>query len=208
MDGRLPFAALLVLWLTAGCAGLHSQKHMHPSVKFPRELPAACLAACDRQHLVPTHFVLVVQVSTQTTALYEDGRFSSEFPCSTSRYGIGQLAGSNCTPLGLHCIAEKFGAGEPAGTVFKSRQIVGHTSDPGLAGAGITTRIMWLDGLEPGFNRGGNVDTHARFVYIHGTADQAHIGRPASLGCTELADPDLIKLFDLLPSGTMVWIEE
>ena len=60
---------------------------------------------------------------------------------------------------------------------------------------------MWLEGLEPGFNRGGNVDSHERYIYIHGTADQASIGRPASHGCIHLADADLIPLFDLLPAA-------
>jgi len=197
-----------MLLLSTGCASLWPPLSMHTTAKFPAKLPEACQRACNRLQLTPTHYVVVVQVSTQHLALYADGRLDSEYPCSTSRYGIGQEKDSNCTPLGLHRIAEKIGAGEPAGTVFKSRLIVGHTSDLGLEHAGIATRIMWLEGLDPGFNQGGNVDTHDRYVYIHGTGNQARIGRPASLGCTELADPVLIKLFDLLPSGTMVWIED
>jgi hypothetical protein len=108
----------------------------------------------------------------------------------------------------LHRIAEKIGAGERAGTVFKSRQVIGHTSQPEFADAKITTRILWLEGLEPGFNRGGNVDSRARYIYIHGTADQSFIGKPTSCGCIHLADADLIPLFDLLPSGTLVWVGE
>lgn len=153
---------------------------------------------------------MVVSVASQQLALFEDGRCVRQFPCSTSRFGIGQTEGSNCTPLGLHRIAEKIGAGEPAGTVFKSRERVGHTSQPEFAEARITTRILWLEGLEPGLNKGSNggdnVDTHARYVYIHSTADQGSIGRPDSCGCIHLADADLIPLFDLLPSGTLVWI--
>jgi len=118
------------------------------------------------------------------------------------------MEGSNCTPLGLHRISEKIGAGTPPGTVFKSRKVVGHVSQPEFADAKITTRILWLEGLEPGFNRGGGVDSHDRFIYIHGTADQSSIGRPASCGCIHLADADLIPLFDLLPIGTPVWISE
>jgi hypothetical protein len=108
----------------------------------------------------------------------------------------------------LHRIAEKIGAGAAEGTVFKARKAIGHVSQPEFASAKITTRIMWLDGLEPGFNRGGNVDTYARYVYIHGTADQTSIGRPDSCGCVHLADQDLVPLFDLLPVGTLVWICE
>lgn len=170
------------------------------------------LSACKRSGVVPTRLALIASVATQTLSLFEEGKFVGKFPCSTSRFGIGQTEGSNYTPLGLHRIAEKIGAGELAGTVFKSRQIIGHTSQPELSGAKITTRILWLEGLEPGLNKGSNgevkVDSHARYIYIHGTADQKSIGQPASHGCIHLADADLIPLFDLLPSGTLVWIGE
>jgi len=209
MSGRLIIPAIIMTMLsTSGCVTQRPAGQVHRPVKFPACPPAGFQVACDRLHLAPSQYLLVVQVSTQTLALYEDGAYVRQCPCSTSRYGIGQTEGSNRTPLGLHAIAEKIGAGEPAGTVFKSRLVVGHTSDPGLADAKITTRILWLEGLDPGFNCGGNVDSHARYIYIHGTADQASIGTPASCGCTHLADSDLIPLFDLVPFGTMVWIEE
>ena len=172
------------------------------------KLPAAYISTCERLKVAPTEFILSVDISCQTVSLFESGKFVKKFPCSTSRFGIGQIEGSNCTPLGLHRIAEKIGDGEPAGTVFKSREVVGHTSQPEFANAKITTRIMWLEGLEPGVNRDGNVDSHARYIYIHGTGDQNSIGEPASHGCIHLADADLVSLFDLLPSGTLVWIAE
>lgn len=171
-------------------------------------IPAACLETCERLDIPPTEYVLAVNISRQAVGLFENGKFLKQFPCSTSRFGIGQIEGSNCTPLGLHCIAEKIGGGEPAGTVFKSRQVIGNTSQPEFADAKITTRIMWLEGLEPGFNQGTNVDSHARYIYIHGTGDQKSIGEPASHGCIHLADADLLWLFDRLPSGTLVWIGE
>jgi hypothetical protein len=170
--------------------------------------PEGCLATCKWLGIVPTKYILSVSVAEQTLSLYADGKFVRKMPASTSRYGIGQIEGSNCTPLGLHRIAEKFGSGEPGGTVFKSRQAVGHTSDPEFADAKITTRILWLEGLELGFNLGGNVDTHARYLYIHGVADQKTIGKPSSNGSIFLADEDLIPLFDQLASGTLVWIAE
>jgi hypothetical protein len=166
------------------------------------------LSACHKYGIAPTRFLLIVSIAEQSVSLFEQNKFAKNFLCSTSRFGIGQAEGSNRTPLGLHRIAEKIGAGEPAGTVFKSRQIIGHTSQPEFADAKITTRILWLDGLEPGFNQGGDVDSHARYIYIHGTADQKSIGQPASHGCIHLADADLIPLFDLLPGGTLVWICE
>jgi L,D-transpeptidase YbiS len=176
----------------------------HPTKDF--------LNACERNAITPTRFALTASIAKQAVLLFENSsaawRLGGKMRCSTSRFGIGQTEGSDCTPLGLHRIAEKIGAGEPAGTVFKSRKVVGHVSQPELADAKITTRILWLEGLEPGFNRGGNVDSHSRYIYIHGTADQSSIGQPTSCGCIHLADADLIPLFDLLPVGTLVWIGE
>lgn len=178
------------------------------------------IGSCRKNGVQPTRFLLLVSIADQTVSLFEnvspashlaidalrltadDYKLVKKYPCSTSRFGIGQTEGSNCTPLRLHRIAEKIGAGAAEGTVFKGRQAIGHISQPELANSKITTRIMWLEGLEPGFNRGGQVDSHARYIYIHGTADQASIGKPASCGCVHLADSDLV------PGGTLVWICE
>jgi L,D-peptidoglycan transpeptidase YkuD (ErfK/YbiS/YcfS/YnhG family) len=202
MTGR--FLILLMsaaVLLSSGCASFRFMNAKH-------KMPEACLATCSRLKVEPTQYVLTVNISQQSASLFADNKFVKQYSCSTSRFGIGQQEGSNCTPLGLHRIAEKIGAGAAAGTVFKAREIVGHTAQPEFADAKITTRILWLEGLEPGFNQGGDVDTHDRYIYIHGTGDQASIGRPASHGCIHLADADLIALFDLLPSGTLVWIAE
>jgi len=164
----------------------------------------------------PSRWLVAVEISRQIASLFErpfaplspfcQYQFVANFRCSTSRIGVGQIEGSNCTPLGLHRIAEKIGGGWPAGTVFKARQPIGYTWK-GMPDAKITTRIFWLEGLEAGFNRGGNVDSHARYIYIHGTGDQTTIGKPASCGCIHLADVDLVPLFAKLPGGTLVWIE-
>ena len=174
----------------------------------PETFSAEFFRVCETNKIAPTQSALAVSIAEQTVSLFDQNKFVKKFPCSTSRFGSGQTAGSNCTPPGLHRIGEKIGAGEPAGTVFKGRQVIGHTSQPEFADAKITTRILWLEGLEPGFNRGGNVDTHARYVYIHGTGDHESIGRPDSHGCLHLADANLITLFDLLPSGALVWISK
>lgn len=202
MNGRIliPLMSAAIV-LTPGCASLNFMSSKN-------KIPEACLTTAWRLQLRPTKYLLTVNISKQTVSLFENGAFVKKYPCSTSRFGIGQVEGSNCTPLGLHCIAEKIGDGEPAGTIFKSREAVGNISKLGVAAGKITTRILWLEGLEPGFNRGGKVDTHDRYIYIHGTGNQKSIGRPASHGCIQLADADLIALFDLLPSGTLVWISE
>jgi hypothetical protein len=202
MNGRLVPAMSTAILLTCGCASQRENVAMNATI------PSECFSACERLDIRPTAWIVTVNIARQTLAIFDDGQFVKQFPCSTSRFGIGQIAGSNCTPLGLHCIAEKIGAGEPPGTVFKSRQVIGHTSQPQFADAKITTRILWLEGLEPGFNQGTNVDSHARYIYIHGTGDQDTIGEPASHGCIHLADPDLLWLFDRVPPGTLVWIAE
>lgn len=74
--------------------------------------------------------------------------------------------------------------------------------------APIAHRILWLEGLEPGMNQGGDVDTHARYIYIHGVGDESTLGRPASRGCLHLAAADLMPLYDRIPAGTLVWIAE
>jgi hypothetical protein len=130
-----------------------------------------------------------------------------EFLASTSRFGIGQMNGSNRTPLGLHRVARKVGGGQPIGTVFKVRRPIGLTW-AGMADAGIVHRILWLEGLEPGLNRGGAVDSFRRCIYIHGFGDETTLGRPMSLGCVHLAAADLMPLFELVPEGTLVWISE
>ena len=183
-----------------------------PATSLP---PAALFEKCRALKLAPTDNLLCVSVGEQQLRWYrrpdagaaESFTLRETFVCSTSKYGIGQKRKSYRTPLGLHRVKEKIGDGMPMGTIFKSRRVVGYTwrDDPD---ASITTRILWLDGMEPGFNRGGDVDTHARYVYIHGTGAQTSIGRPASHGCVHLRDRDLVTLFDNTPSGTMVWIAE
>jgi hypothetical protein len=97
--------------------------------------------------------------------------------------------------------------GYPIGTVFESRRPVGLVWQ-GRPAAAIAHRILWLEGLETGLNRGGNVDSRERFIYIHGLGNEITLGRPASRGCIHLAAADLIQLSDILTVGTLVWISE
>ena len=184
-----------------------------------RKLPGALKLAVLRHHVRPTRFVLAVSVAAQRMTLFEkfpaqsdgprfpDYEFRRRFLISTSRFGIGQVMHSNQTPLGLHRIARKAGGGHPIGTVFKARQPVGLTWQ-GLPGASIVHRILWLEGLEPGFNLGGEVDTFRRYIYIHGFGDEMTLGRPQSCGCVHLSGADLLPLYERLPVGTLVWIAE
>lgn len=181
--------------------------------------PQAALDRAAELGVPPTDDLFVAVVATQEAFWFkrasadpssqntpQDFTLNRRFVCSTSKFGIGQVEGSNQTPLGLHRIAQKIGDGLEAGTVLKARKPIGHMRD-GFPPSSITTRILWLEGLEEGFNKGGNVDTFRRYVYIHGTGDQASLGQPASHGCIHLTDPDLLEVYDALPVGTLVWIE-
>lgn len=132
-----------------------------------------------------------------------------QFPVSTSRHGLGQQQGSYRTPAGIHRIAQKIGAGEPIGRVFRAREASSELCLPGKALVDedvITTRILWLDGLEEGRNRGGDVDSHDRYIYIHGTSDEGRIGQPASIGCIRMYNHDVIRLFDSVAVDDLVII--
>ena len=182
-------------------------------------LPRELILAVQRCGILPSRFILTVRVATQTMCLFEKAAacphadrfpryaFRQRYLVSTSAYGVGQVMKSQQTPLGLHRIAEKIGGGQPVGTVFRNRKVAGLTWQ-GEPEASIVHRILWLEGLEPGFNRGGNVDTHRRFIYIHGFGDETTLGHPQSHGCIHLAAQDLIPLFDFIPEGTLVWIAE
>jgi len=142
-----------------------------------------------------------------SAARFPQYEFRRRLVISTSRFGVGQVMHSNQTPLGLHRIARKAGGGHPIGTIFKGRKAIGLTWQGQPEGA-IVHRILWLEGLEPGINRGGNVDSHQRFIYIHGFGDETTLGRPQSCGCIHLAAADLMPLYERLPVGTLVWIAE
>jgi len=176
-----------------------------PYTRLLREL----VCAIQRQALLPSRSILTVSVTTQTMRLLEKARSAyklrKKYLISTSAYGVGQVLNSNQTPLGLHRVARKIGGGQPLGTVFRSRKAAGLTWQ-GLTEAKIVHRILWLEGLEPGCNRGGKVDTFNRYIYILGFGDETTLGRPVSRGCIHLAARDLIPLFDSVPVGTLVWI--
>ena len=152
---------------------------------------------------------IIVSIADQTLRLREGGNDRLAYDVSTASRGTGCRFGSFCTPLGLHRIRLKIGWGCPPGTVFIRRRPTGEVLTPELRERfpdrdWMLTRILWLDGLEPGVNRGGEVDTLRRFVYIHGTADETRIGEPISEGCILMRADDLVRLFDAVENGTVV----
>ena len=148
----------------------------------------------------PADRLLVVRLSSATLQFYLRRELAATYPVSTSRRPPSNVKGSLGTPRGLHEIAERIGAGQPSGVVFKSRVPTGrHYSElPGSDAPDanlITSRILWLRGLEPGVNRGGEVDTYDRYVYIHGTNREDRIGEPLSAGCVLMRNHDIIALY-------------
>ncbi len=143
----------------------------------------------------------------------DEGRALKTYAVSTSKNGAGERNGSYCTPRGRHVVRAKIGAGQPPNTVFVRRRPTGefwtsalHARYPGRDW--ILTRILWLSGCEPGFNRLGEVDTMRRYIYIHGSPDSAEMGKPGSIGCIRMRNADIVELFDLVPAGTPVEIRE
>ena len=155
-----------------------------------------------------------IHVATQQLDLLDDaGNVLRRYPVSTSANGVGELAGSYCTPRGKHIIRARIGAGLPENTVLVRRRPTGEIYTPELGAQfperdWILTRILWLSGCAPGFNRLGETDTMRRYIYIHGTPDSVRLGKPGSHGCIRMRNADLVELFDLAPAGTAVEIFE
>lgn len=151
---------------------------------------------------------LVVLGDSQTLHLLPLASPPLSWPVATGNAGFGCQDGSGRTPVGLHRICAKIGADAPAGMVFQGRlatgRIVPDSDDP--AQDWITSRILWLEGLEPGVNQGAGVDSRERYIYLHGTPYAAGLGRPCSAGCVRLANAAVIDLFDRVTEGTLVLI--
>jgi len=167
---------------------------------------------CSSLGIKPTDRFVFVRIATATLQFFRRGELVRAYPISTSQRPPSNVKGSLGTPRGLHEIAERIGAGQPPGMVFKARVPTGrHFSELPDATAEtnlITTRILWLRGLEPGVNRGGDVDTYDRYVYIHGTNHEARIGEPLSAGCVLMRNLDIIELYDQLRTGDHVLIAD
>ncbi len=155
-----------------------------------------------------------ISIGDQRLILFDDeGRELRLYSVSTARSGAGERQGSYCTPRGRHIVRAKIGTGQPVNTVFVGRRPTGETYTPELRERfpgrdWILTRILWLSGCEPGFNRLGEVDTMRRYIYIHGSPDDVAMGTPGSIGCIRMRNADMIELFDLVAAGTPVEIRD
>jgi len=155
-----------------------------------------------------------ISIAQQQLILLDDNdHIMQQYSISSAKNGTGQKNGSFCTPLGKHIIRAKIGDGQTINTVFIRRRPTGEIYTPELGKQfpkrdWILTRILWLSGSEPGFNRLGAVDTMRRFVYIHGSPDSVTMGQPGSIGCIRMRNQDLLELFDLVNAGTQVEIKQ
>ena len=152
-----------------------------------------------------------VDISEQRLYLIENSLIKASYPISTSKYGEGSIENSFHTPLGKHSIKEMIGEEAELNTIFTSRintmrsaTIIDQFED--TDNDYVTSRIMWLDGEEDGFNKGGNVDSFRRYIYIHGNHEEGLIGTKASHGCIRMVNYDVIELFKLVNIGTKVLI--
>ncbi len=139
-------------------------------------------------------------------------KLNKSYVISSGKNGIGETENSGKTPRGWHRVAEKFGADMPQNTVFKARQSTGEIYSPALAAEyperdWILSRILWLAGLEAGFNQGEGCDTYRRYIYIHGTPDTEPMGIPISHGCIRMRNTDVMELFELIPVDATVYLK-
>ena len=153
-----------------------------------------------------------IDISQQRLYVYEDKSIIASYPISSSSFGEGQIENSFKTPLGKHKILTKIGTNVEKNTIFVSRENINQIAEivherNDNENDYVTSRIFWLDGLEEGHNKGGNVDSFKRYIYIHGTHEEGLIGEKASHGCIRMFNNDVIELFSYIPEDTEVNIK-
>ena len=145
---------------------------------------------------------MIVSVTEQKMLLVHDGTPVKSYKISTSKFGVGDRPGSNCTPLGRLQVAKKIGDNAPIGSVFKSRRRTGEIIAPNSPGRDpVVTRILWLAGTEP-----RNKNAFHRTIYIHGTPEERRLGHPASYGCIRMGSRDVADLYQRIGHGADVFV--
>ena len=162
----------------------------------------------------PQNLHILVSISKQKLYLIKERKITKAYIISSAQKGTGNLNGSYKTPLGVHCISEKFGDEAEIGSIFKAREntykiakTLTHQNEESNAD-NITSRILWLTGMEEGINKGGNIDSHDRYIYIHGTDEEGRLGKAVSHGCIRMSNQEVIDLFSRVVVGTLVNIIE
>ena len=155
--------------------------------------------------------LLLVSLEEQCMYLIAGEKVLREFRISGAALGAGNRSGSNQTPTGLHRVKERHGDQVPIGGILKSRVFTGQIADIfteplDVEEDHVTTRVLWLEGMEPGHNKGGQVDSYNRYIYIHGTPEEGLIGKPASHGCIRMFNTEVAELYAITPVGRWVLI--
>lgn len=155
--------------------------------------------------------IIDIDINKQQLTLLQGEDVVACYAVSTAKNGVGQLNGSECTPSGWHAIRAKIGQNAKENTVFVARRDTGEIFSEELRQQHterdwILTRILWLSGLERGKNRGGEVDTMRRYIYIHGCPDSDSFSTPSSHGCVKMRNKDIIDLYNNVDTGTRVLI--
>ena len=158
---------------------------------------------------IPASYSVDISISQQRLYLYENEEMIRSYPVSSSAYGEGQIENSFKTPLGMHEVKTKIGTNVDKYHFFVSREHIPQKAkiihrDIDSQDDFITSRIMWLSGLTDGFNKGTNVDSFKRYIYIHGTHEEGLIGKKASHGCIRMLNQDVLELYNLIPEETTV----
>ncbi len=161
----------------------------------------------------PKSSLIIISISEQKLFLIKNSKPTINYPISSAKAGTGNLVESFKTPLGVHQIAEKIGDGAKSGSIFKARintlkiaKIL--TTNNRSNVDNITSRILRLRGLEDGINKGENIDSYERYIYIHGTDEEGLLGTSVSHGCIRMANQAVIDLFEHVKTGTLVTIIE
>lgn len=156
---------------------------------------------------------IIISIPEQSLTLFDDDKQLKQYSISTARNGPGEKMDSECTPCGTHVISEKIGEGAEANSVFVGRVATGEIYHPSLREQHpdrdwILTRILWLSGMEEGKNKGGKLDSHDRYIYIHGSPDDVSMGQSGSRGCIRMRNNEVIELFEMIEVGTEVAIND
>jgi len=206
-SNKIAKLTILCLFLLNSCA---TTTMVDRTVKFNKNKVLSTISAVDST-FNELESLLYVDIKSQNMYLLEKGLILMAFRVSSSYYGTGSEVNSLKTPLGKHEVYKKIGKDLPINAILKGRVWNGAianviTDDIDTDFDHVTSRILWLDGLEIGKNKGPGVDSRSRYIYIHGTAEEGLIGRPASDGCIRMYNTDVIDLFDLVNEKVQVWI--
>ena len=183
---------------------------MENNIKYNKNSVLQSIASID-QSFNQLESLLYVDIDNQNMFFLKKGTVFKVYKISSSYYGTGSEANSLKTPLGKHEIYRKLGQNLPVNAILKGSVWNGAianiiTEEVDTDFDHVTSRILWLDGLEVGKNKGKGIDSRSRYIYIHGTAEEGLIGKPASDGCIRMYNSDVIELFELVEEKAQVWI--